>query len=75
MDKLVKELKALLVPYAEEQGATFMLHSDLGAQTLHAELIADTKAASVDYGPEDFELDDPTAADIFEFLKTAWVNA
>lgn len=75
MDKLMKELNGLLAPYAKEQGAEYAMYYDETAKTLHAELLGDMKAASVDYGPEDFEIDKPTAADIFNFLKTAWEDA
>ena len=57
-------------------------NEDMG--TLTAELSGwkqngDEKVAivhsSVFYGPEDFEQDDPTAADIFEHLKKTWEDA
>lgn len=80
MDNLVTELKELLQGYAKEQKATWSLNYNGDAKTLTAALSytrknGDVKVASVHYGPEDFEVDDPSAADILEFLKAAWVNA
>ena len=75
MSKLNKKLNEMLAPYAEEQGAEYAIYYDETAKTLHAELVSDSKVASVDYGPEDFENDNPTAKDIFEFLRTAWEDA
>lgn len=77
MDKLVKELKGLLQAYAQEQNAAWRLEYNEDMGTLTAELSgwkqrAKFKTVSVEYGPEDFANDDPTAADIFEFLKNTW---
>ena len=80
MNNLVSELKALLKSYAKEQKASWSLDHNEEAKTLHASLVSveelgNVKAASVFYGPEDFEQDDPTAADIFEHLKKTWEDA
>lgn len=75
MDKLIKELKELLAPYAEEQEAKYAIYYDETAETLHAELTCGWKGASVAYSHEDFANNDPTAADVFEFLRTTWEDA
>ena len=80
MTKLIETLKKLIKAYAQKQNAAWRLEYNEETGALTAELSGwkqrgKFKTVSVEYGPEDFEKDDPTAKDIFEFLRTAWEDA
>lgn len=77
MSNLIEALKKLIKAYAQKQNAAWRLEYNEETGALTAELSGwkqrgKFKTVSVEYGPEDFAKDDPTAADIFELLKKTW---